>query len=157
MPERTVTHDTFTIERSYPTTPERIFSAFSDPVKKRRWFMEGPKSEAQEFEIDFRVGGRERSSFRAPLDSPIKGAVITNDTVYQDIVPNKRIVLAYTMTIADHRFSASLATFELVPGTGNTKLIFTEQAAFFEHSDGPKIREEGWRELLERLAQELAN
>jgi uncharacterized protein YndB with AHSA1/START domain len=157
MPEQTVSHGTFVIERSYPTTPERIFAAFSDPVKKRRWFVEGPKFEVQEFEIDFRVGGRERSSFRAPLDSPIKGAIITNDTVYQDIVPNRRMVIAYTMTVGDHRISASLATFELLPGAGSTRLIFTEQAAFFEHADGPKMREEGWRELLEQLAQELAS
>lgn len=38
---------------------------------------------------------------------------------------------------------------------GGTKLIFTEQAAFFEGGDGPQMREDGWRQLLERLSQEL--
>jgi hypothetical protein len=43
-----------------------------------------------------------------------------------------------------------------VPAEQGTELIFTEQAAFFEGADGPQMREEGWRKLLESLAQELA-
>jgi hypothetical protein len=37
-----------------------------------------------------------------------------------------------------------------------TNLIFTEQGAYFEGSDGPKMRQDGWRLLLESLAKELA-
>jgi uncharacterized protein YndB with AHSA1/START domain len=37
-----------------------------------------------------------------------------------------------------------------------TLLLFTEQGAFFEGADGPKIREDGWRQLFEQLASELA-
>ncbi len=32
-----ITHGTFTIEKRYPHAPEKVFDAFSDPVKKRRW------------------------------------------------------------------------------------------------------------------------
>ena len=156
MPEKTVTHNTFVIERSYPATPERVFSAFSDPAKKRRWFAEGEGFAVESYELDFRIGGRESCRFLSPVDSPLKGAPLSNETWYQDIVPNKRIVLAYTMAVADQRISASLSTFELIPTGEGTSLIFTEQAAFFENSDGPKMREDGWRELLERLAKEFA-
>ena len=41
MEKLSVTHSTFVIERSYPTTPERVFAAFADPAKKRRWLAEG--------------------------------------------------------------------------------------------------------------------
>jgi uncharacterized protein YndB with AHSA1/START domain len=156
MTEQSVTHSTFVIERKYPATPRRVFAAFSDPVKKRRWFREEDASETLEFEMDFRVGSRERSSFRIK-SGPVAGVICTNDSTYLDIVPDSRIVLAYTMTLGETRISASLATFELLPAEAGTSLIFTEQAAFFEGADGPTIREDGWRDLLERLAKELAH
>ena len=155
MQERSVTHSTFVIERSYPTTPERVFASFADPAKKRRWFREDSGLEVEEFKMDFRVGGIERSRFRSKEGSPLEGAAVTNDTTYQDIVPNRRIVIAYTMTIGDQRVSASLATFEFLPAEKGANLVFTEQAAFFEGADGPQMREEGWRKLLDQLAKEL--
>jgi uncharacterized protein YndB with AHSA1/START domain len=148
--ERSVTHSTFVIERSYPTTPERVFAAFSDPVKKRRWFGEGGETELEEFEMDFRVGGCERTRC-----SSKQGFVFTNDSVYRDILPNRRIVIAYNISVGDKRISSSQATVELLPSANGTDLIFTDQGAYFEGADGPEIREDGWRILLERLAEEL--
>ena len=155
MKDRTVIHSTFEIERSYPVPPPRVFAAFADPVKKRRWFREGDNSSAETFEMDFRPGGRERSTFRIK-GGPIDGVICTNETVYQDIVPDSRIVLAYTMALGDKPFSASLATFEMLEAGEGTKLVFTEQAAFFEGADGPEMRKEGWVQLLARLADEVA-
>jgi uncharacterized protein YndB with AHSA1/START domain len=156
MKERSVTHSTFVIERRYPTTPERVFAAFADSNKKRRWFAEGEGFTVEEFEMDFRVGGSERARFRSDNGAAPKGGSFTNVTSYQDIVPDRRIVLAYTMAMGDQRISASLATIELLQAESATDLIFTEQAAFFEGADGPKMREDGWRQLLEALANELA-
>lgn len=156
MKERSVSHATFEIERSYPVPPQRVFAAFADPVKKRRWFREEDASETLEFEMDFRVGGRERSSFRIK-GGPLDGVICTNYTSYLDLVPDARIVVAYTMALGDKRFSASLATFEMLPAEAGTHFIFTEHAAFFEGADGPAMRKQGWQELLERLAEELAD
>jgi uncharacterized protein YndB with AHSA1/START domain len=151
MKQRSVTHATFVIERNYPASPERVFAAFSDPSKKRRWFSGDKEFKPGEFEMDFRVGGSERSSFRA------QGVTCTNDTVYRDIVPNRRIVMAYTMTLGDRRISSSHATVELISEGQGTDLTFTEQAAFFEGADGPQMREQGWRKLLDQLARALAH
>jgi uncharacterized protein YndB with AHSA1/START domain len=155
MEERSVTHSTFVIERSYPTTPERVFAAFADPAKKRRWYAEGEGHEVEEFEMDFRVGGNERARYRFKEGTPFKGTAFANDTIYQDIVPNRRVVFAATMTLGDKRISASLATVEFLPTEKGTDLILTHQGAFFEGADGPQMREGGWRKLLERLAKEL--
>jgi uncharacterized protein YndB with AHSA1/START domain len=151
MKEKTVIHGTFTIERNYPTTPQRVFAAFADPVKKKRWFTDPDESPVDEFEMDFRVGGKERKRFHVKL-----GFTCTNETIYLDIVPDSRIVFVYTMSVGDHCISSSQSTVELLPTEKGTDLIFTEQGAFFEGSDGPQRREGGWRLLLDQLASELA-
>jgi uncharacterized protein YndB with AHSA1/START domain len=152
MKERTVTHSTFVIERNYPAPVQRVFAAFSDPAKKRRWFAEGEGFNVQEFQMDFRVGGREFIRFVLPDGRPCR-----NDTVYMDIVPESRIVIAYSMTLGDVRISSSQATTEFLARDKGTDLIFTEQGAFFEGADGPQMREAGWRQLLDHLAKELAS
>jgi uncharacterized protein YndB with AHSA1/START domain len=155
MEQPSVIHSIFVIERSYPAPPERVFNAFADPAAKRRWFVETDHHEVESFEMDFRVGGKERARFRFKEDTPVKGLTCTNDVSYLNIVPNRRLVFASTMTIAENCISASLCTIELLPAKTGTDLIFTHQGAFFEHSDGPVMREEGWRKLLEQLTGEF--
>jgi uncharacterized protein YndB with AHSA1/START domain len=151
MKDQPVVHSTFVIERSFPATAERVFSAFSDPAKKRRWFADSEGKQVLEFQMDFRVGGKECSRFLFEGDSPIQGIECSNHTTYQDIEPNRRIVIAYTMSLGDKRISASLATFEFLPTQKGTDLVFTEQAAFFEGAYGPEMREVGWSKLLDEL------
>jgi uncharacterized protein YndB with AHSA1/START domain len=156
MENQSVIHSTFVIERSYPKPPEVVFSAFADAAKKRRWFAEGHSHEVEEFEMDFRVGGTERARYRFKEGSPFPGVALTNEGSYQDIVPNRCIVNASTMTLGDKRISSSLVTFEFLRTDKGTDLICTHQGAFFEGADGPQMREAGWHTLLENLAKDLA-
>jgi uncharacterized protein YndB with AHSA1/START domain len=150
MAERRVVHETIVIERTYDCPANRVFAAWRDPATKRRWFAEGEGWRVEEYELDFRVGGREHGRFRRG-----SGTETRNETVYLDVVPDRRIVMAYTMAIDGAIISASLGTVEFVAvGTG-TRLIYTEQGAFFEGEDGPSSRTQGWRGLLESLATTL--
>ncbi len=157
MEEQSVTHSTFVVEHSYTTTPERVFAAFADPNQKREWYAERGAFEVEEFKMDFRAGGVDLGRYRFKPGTPVPaGTPIVYDTVYQDIVPNRRIVLAYTITLGGRRISSSLATFEFLRTQQGTDLIFTEQGAFYEGADGPEIRADGWKHLLQFLAEYLA-
>jgi uncharacterized protein YndB with AHSA1/START domain len=148
---RTVVHHTFVIERDYPAALPRVFEAFADPVIRRRWFAEAEGWEIEEFSVDFRVGGHDRSTFRFQ-----GGELIVNETNYHDIVPDQRMVFDYSMWVGDRRISVSLTTVELNPFGGGTHLIYTEQGAYLDGADRPADREKGCRDLLEKLAEELA-
>jgi len=155
--EPSVIHSTFVIERSYPKAPERVFTAFADAARKRRWFGESETHDIEKFEMDFRVGGGELSQYRFREGTPFKGVSLANEGTYQDIVANRRIVTASSMTLGDKRISVSLVTIELLPTDKGTDLICTHQGAFFEGADGPQMREAGWRKLLDQLATELTH
>jgi uncharacterized protein YndB with AHSA1/START domain len=156
MSSQTVVHNTFVVERSYPVTVERAYSAFADPALKRRWYADRDAHDVDTFEHDFRVGGIERLQYRLGNDSPFPGAAILNEGSFQDIVPHERIVITTTMSFQGKRISTSLVTFQFIAGRGQTDVIVTHQGAFFEGADGPQRREAGWRSLLEKLHVSLA-
>lgn len=148
-------HGMFTIERRYDASPERVFQAYSDPAAFRRWFVEAPGATIHEWLHDFRVGGRGGGRYRFGDHAGF------NDTLFLDIVENARIILSYVMgrelNGEQRRDSASLATIELLADGGGTRLIYTEQGAYFGEDGGAHIplREEGCAEMFENLAREL--
>ena len=150
MTERSVTHATFVLERTYLVPPARVFAAFADPAAKARWFAGPEEWGSDEHTLDFRVGGREVSR-----GGPPGGPVYTFEGRYQDIVPDERIVFTYEMYADATRTSVSLATVELKPQGAGTRLVFTEQGAFLDGHDDPAERERGSVLLLDALGAEL--
>ena len=156
MEDVRATHDSFVVERVYLRPPEQVFQWFSDADKKRRWFVENSREMTLSYECDFRVGGVEQTRWEWQGGGPIPaGTIMGNDTVYMDIVPNRRIVIAYSMLMGDRRFSSSLLTFDFLAEKSGTRLKATEQGAFFEQSDGAEMRKNGWGGLLESLAEAI--
>jgi len=147
----TTIHNTFVVERSYAKPPTRVFAAFADPAQKRRWYAEGKNHHTDAYELDFRVGGAETSSYRMGETTPFPGAVLATTGIIEDIVPEQRIVISSTMSLGGRRISSALITFEFIANDGGCDLICTHQAAFFEGSGGPEMREHGWRVLLDKL------
>lgn len=154
----TTTHGTFVVERTYAASPQRVFAAWSDPAAKRAWFVEGEGWEIQSYELDFREGGTETSKFRFLKGEETFGekSVIGNYTVFDEIIPNERIIFTYSMDRNGKRFSVSLASVEFKAAGSGTRLIFTEHGAHFDMADGIKMREAGWHELLGKLDEFLA-
>ena len=150
MSKRSTHHATFVIERTYAASPARVFAAWADPEAKARWFV-GPDEWAQGgHEFDFRIGGRERVS-----GGPQGGPIHAFDAIYQDIVPDERIIYSYDMHLDDARTSVSLTTVEFKAEGDGTRLVFTEQGAFLDGVDNPAERENGTRGLLDKLEAEV--
>ena len=78
------------------------------------------------------------------------------DALYQDIVPNERIIYTYDMHLDETRVSVSLATVEFKPASAGTLLIITEQGAFLDGYDDAGSREQGTRWLLDKLEASLS-
>src|SRR6202050_5885678 len=137
MEQQAVVHNTFVIERAYPVPPGRVFAAFSDPDRKRRWFVEGESKQIESYDMDFRVGGKEHYASGFKDGHPLAGRTLKSENMYRNIVPNRRIIFTSTMALEDKCFSVSLGTVELLPTEKGTDLILTFQSAFLEGADGP--------------------
>ena len=156
MTTRSVIHDTFSIERTYPATPARVFAAFASLEAKNAWGdtgdLEPVGGAAGEEEFDFRVGGRERFGHKW------QGTTYRYDALYYDIVPDQRIVYSYEMYADDARISVSVTTIEFAKSGDGTALTFTEQGAYLDGIDGPQapqLRKEGTTEMLDNLTTYL--
>jgi len=157
MTDRSVIHDTFSIERTYPAAPSRVFAAFASAEAKKAWGdtggLEPVEGEAGIQEFDFRPGGRERFGHKW------QDTTFRYDALYYDIVPDRRIVYSYEMYADDARISVSVATIEFDRSGDGTALTWTEQGAYLDGIDGPQasaLREEGTTEMLDGLASHLA-
>lgn len=151
-----ITHDTFTLKKIIAAPPARVFAAWADPAQKRQWFVEADSGDWQtlDYRTDFRVGGREQGRFVLLAKTPAEGEHV-NETVYLDIVPDSRIVYAYTMALNGRIHSASLATVRFTEAGTGTRVSYTEQGAFYDRGDGVAGRKGGWTSLLDALAKFL--
>lgn len=151
MSDPTTKFETFTLERLYEATPDKVFAAWASPKAKARWFA-GPKESWKLGlrEMDFSEGGHERL-----VGEWANGAISDFRAVYHDIVPDERIVYSYSMHMDHRRISVSLATVEFHRAPQGTKLVVTEQGVFLNGYDHPGERETGTASLLEALGRAL--
>jgi uncharacterized protein YndB with AHSA1/START domain len=155
MTERTVIHDTFVIERTYPAPASRVFAAFASKEAKDAWGDTGDLTEtdAGDTVFDFQVGGHERFGFG------YQGISYRYDARYYDIASDQRIIYSYEMYADGARISVSVATIEFAATAAGTALTWTEQGAYLDGFDGaeaPHLRGEGVGEMLDGLAKYLA-
>ena len=148
MPKPSVVHATFAVERTFDATPAEMFNAFADPKAKAQWFGGPDDWERGPREFDFRVGGRERTS-----GGPKGGTIHVFDCIYQDIVPNQRIIYTYDLHLGASRISVSLTTIEFAPAGKGTRLVLTEQGAFLDGYDNAGQREHGTNLLMDALGR----
>ena len=149
MNERSVVHDTFTVERTYTATPQRVFAAWADPRAKSRWFA----PDATEHTCDFRVGGTERNRGGGDPNGP----TLTFESLYHDIVDAERIVFSSSLFNGDDVVTVSLTTVELQPAGRGTRLVLTQHDVFLDGHERPEWRRPGTNSQLDALGAELTS
>jgi uncharacterized protein YndB with AHSA1/START domain len=152
-------HGSFSHVRSLAAPPASVFAAYADLALRRRWFHIPSDPAAAQHELDFRVGGSELARGTvAPSGVP---ETIEYHSRFVDIVAAERIVFTYEVIVDGRRRSVSLATVELVPEAGGTRLTYTEHYVFLvvtadgradvaERENGMRLQLNGLPAVLER-------
>jgi uncharacterized protein YndB with AHSA1/START domain len=145
-------HATFVIERCYFAEPRRVFAAWAEGEARQVW-MDDPdfRSDGSAYELDFRVGGRERYGGLAA-----DGVNYQYEALIYDIVPNRRVVYGYAMYSGGARISVSLTTVQIAPHSRGAQLTYTEQGTWLDRVDTPEAREGEWTDALDQLGAYLA-
>ncbi len=146
MSDRSVSHATFALERTYPVPPERVFDAWADPAVKVRWFAGSPDG----YELDFRPGGIERN---ANLHD---GQRITWESLYREIVVPKHIVYTSVLAADGVVATVSLTTVELSAEGEGARLVLVEAGAYLDGHELPEWREQGTGDWLDALVRYLS-
>ena len=148
MTTRSAQHGTIRLERRYKAPPARVFAAWAEPQARGQWDVPGRWVIAEQT-FDFREGGREVKRF-GPKDDPR----LVADTLYLDIVPQRRIVFSYSMTSRGTPISVSLTTIELSRRPARARICCSpSRSCSSTAATTPPTARKGWRRCSTRSAR----
>jgi uncharacterized protein YndB with AHSA1/START domain len=120
----TAARPSLTLARRLNAPPEKVYAAWTDKQNLIQWFM--PPSVVPgtvQAEIDLRVGGRFRFSFKKDDGEYFEAA-----GVYREVVPNVRLVFTWAWHSTPER--ESLVTISIKPEGDRTLLTLHHAASF---------------------------
>jgi len=136
-----------TLRRHYPVAAEKVWRAWTDPQALKAWF--GPEEivSVPLAEVDLRVGGRFRVTMLAA-----DGETHDVSGVYQELVPNRKLVFSWAWRSTPER--ESRVTVRIEPDGNGCELVLMHEQFFDEVArDG---HEHGWTGAMVKLEQWLA-
>jgi len=130
-----------TIVRRIRALPAEVWAAITQPEQMMQWW--GPDAgPTLSVEADVRPGGRFSVVFRL-----LNGEEHNPTGVYQEVVPEKRLV--FTWDLPGTSEPTSLVTFRLEPIVEGTLVTLTHE--HLPDEDARKSHEQGWLGLLDKL------
>jgi uncharacterized protein YndB with AHSA1/START domain len=141
------TKPSLTIKRRFNAAPAKVFAAWIDPEKVKRWMGPG-EVKALRVESDPRTGGRYRWVMQAP-----NGEQHDVSGVYREVVPNEKLVFTWAWKSTPER--ESLVTVALKSDGDGTLMTLTHEQFFDE--EARDRHQGGWNGAMPKLEAYLAS
>lgn len=132
------------VARWFAASPERVFDAWLDAGRMRKWLFVTPNGEMIRAEADPRVGGR--FTFVERWD----GVNVEHVGEYLEIDRPRRLVFNFAVPI--HSAVLSQVTITVTPASEGCELVLTHEGVFAEYRNRTV---EGWAGILFGLAASL--
>jgi uncharacterized protein YndB with AHSA1/START domain len=139
------TKPSLTVKRRFNAAPAKVFAAWTDAEKVRRWMGPG-EVQVLSAESDARTGGRYRWVMQAP-----NGEQHDVSGVYREVTPNEKLVFTWAWKSTPER--ESLVTVTLKPDGDGTLMTLTHEQFFDE--DARDRHQHGWNGAMEKLDKYL--
>jgi uncharacterized protein YndB with AHSA1/START domain len=131
---------TVKVSRRFKASPERVFDAWLDPAKARRFLFATPTGEILRAEIDARVGGRFLIVDRRD------GEDVAHEGEYLEIDRPRR--LRFTFGVPKSTKDYSRVSIEIVPVDGGCELTLIHEGVLAEYADKTL---QGWGMIFDGL------
>jgi len=146
MSAGTAVKPSLTIKRRLNAPPPKVFQAWTDPEKIKRWMGPGEVKTVRA-ENDVRVGGRYHIGMVTPA-----GESHDVSGIYREVIPNEKLVYTWAWKTTPERESLVTVTFK--PDGAGTLLTLTHEQFFDE--DARDRHNHGWNGAIEKLDKYLA-
>jgi uncharacterized protein YndB with AHSA1/START domain len=143
-------HSTLVQARSFEAPAARVFRAVSDPIERMRIYAAGAELTVAFEQLDLRVGGRDVFRFGRGNSLRFRG-----ESIYHDIVPERRIVSSDIVSEGDVRLWVAATTLELTPMGPRTQLKLTAQVVWLDGADAVEGSDACYAALLAGLDRHL--
>ena len=146
----TTTPTSVTIDRVFPTRPERLFQAWTDPALVQQWLAPGPmRCKVPIYEP--RKGGRFRIEFsgQGPDGRPMS---MSYEGTFDEVTP-QRIVMLWPPAMPPGetgKAPPSVVTITFTPVPGGTRMRLTQGG--MPNEEGAQNAGFGWTSAFEKLA-----
>jgi uncharacterized protein YndB with AHSA1/START domain len=132
---------TVRVKHQFSASPERVFDAWLDPEKARRFLFATAAGQMVRAEIDPRVGGR------FTLTDRRDGEDVDHTGEYLEIDRPRRLV--FTFVVPKYSSVVTQVTIEIVPLDSGCELTLTHEGVLPEYAERGV---EGWTRILAALA-----
>jgi uncharacterized protein YndB with AHSA1/START domain len=135
------TKPSLTLKRRIKASPAKVFAAWTDPEKVKRWMGPG-EAKALSAESDPRTGGHYHWVMQTPA-----GEIHDVSGVYREVIPNEKLVFTWAWKSTPER--ESLVTVEIKPDGDGSLLTLTHEQFFDD--DARDRHQQGWNGALDKM------